>query len=245
MQNIVLITRENDGKVTHVSVTLYNNYHEAEKLCCLVNRLFLAGNEKLIARCISAGKEYSLEKGPAFNYDDLIKLDNRIIQKIMREIDSEVLVTALLGSGEAIKERFFSNMSLRAAGMLQEDMAYFGPVFESETEEAKQHILAVYDRLLHEFDYTREFQSIFDRYAEEKTKKQNGTDSQDRYEGGAYLALVFDSVIHLIDADEESGVPVLRQNIKQARQKIVNTIIAVEKQFKRGKFSKDAEILKV
>ncbi|MDR1587228.1 MAG: hypothetical protein LBS57_07225 [Treponema sp.] len=67
MRNIVLITRENDEKVTHVSVTLCNDYREAEKLCCLVNRLFLADDEKLVARCISTGREYSLEKGPAFN----------------------------------------------------------------------------------------------------------------------------------------------------------------------------------
>jgi tetratricopeptide (TPR) repeat protein len=190
MRNIVLITWENSERVTHVSVIFCHDYHEAAKLCHLVNRLFGAGNEKLIARCISTGREYCLEKGSMFNYDDLVKLDDRTIQKIMREISSEVLIPALFDSSEAIRERFLSNMSKRAAGMLLEDMEYSVPACESEIEEAKQHILDAYDYVLHEAKGQREFQSIFDKY-EKETEKQNGTDSQDKYLGEKYIALVF------------------------------------------------------
>jgi hypothetical protein len=187
------------------------------------------------------------------SYDDLVKFDNRTIQKIMQEVDFNVLATALLGSNEMIKERFLGNISKRTAGMLLEDMEYqyFGPVFDSEIEEAKRHILAVYDCVLHETESPREFQSIFDKY-EEETEKQNKIDSQDKYQGEAYLALlfrgkkeiaetvsavVFDSMETLENfKDEKSDVLLLRGKTRQARKKIVNTIIAVEKQFKKGKF---------
>jgi flagellar motor switch protein FliG len=91
------------------------------------------------------GKEYSLEKKQEFTFDDFIKVDNRTIQRILRDVDSEILVKALLGSREMVKEHFFENMSQRAAGMLKEDMEYI-LVFESEEiEDAKQYILDLYD----------------------------------------------------------------------------------------------------
>jgi len=50
MQTIVLITRENSERVTHVSVYLCSNYNEANHFCYFVNRLSLAGEDKLIAK---------------------------------------------------------------------------------------------------------------------------------------------------------------------------------------------------
>jgi flagellar motor switch protein FliG len=117
MRNIVLIKRENTERVTHVSVFLCGNSHDAVKLCRLVNGFFVNSDEKLTAACISMGKEYTLEKKQEFTFDDFIKVDDRIIQRIFRELDPEILGEALLGSGEAVKEHFFKNMSQRAAGL--------------------------------------------------------------------------------------------------------------------------------
>jgi hypothetical protein len=100
MQDIVLITRENSERVTHVSVFLCGNYTETKHFCHFVNRLSITDGEKLFARIIMANAEYSLEKYQPFNFNDLTKLNDRTIQKIMREIDSQMLALALTSAKE-------------------------------------------------------------------------------------------------------------------------------------------------
>ena len=66
MKTIVLITRENNERATHVSVFLCNSLSEASNFCRFVKRLPLAGEDKLVARWITANVEYSLEKYQPF-----------------------------------------------------------------------------------------------------------------------------------------------------------------------------------
>jgi len=145
--NIVLITRENSERVTHVSVYLCGNYSEAKHFCRFVNGLSLAGGEKLVARKILGNTEYSLEKYQPFSFDDLVKLDNTTIQRIMNELDSEILGNALIDAKEEVKDVFFRNMSTRAGVMLEEDMEYAPYRTESDIEDARQLILDIYNSL--------------------------------------------------------------------------------------------------
>lgn len=82
-----------------------------------------------------------------FVFDDLVKLDDRAIQRILREVDSKDLALALRGGGEEVRERVFKNMSSRAAQMLKEDMEVGGPVRLRTVEDAQQRIVAVVRRL--------------------------------------------------------------------------------------------------
>ncbi len=76
-----------------------------------------------------------------FVFDDLTELDDRSIQGLMKEISKEDLTLALRAAKEEIKDKFFSNMSDRAAQLLKEDMDARGPVKVSEVEKAQQMIL--------------------------------------------------------------------------------------------------------
>ena len=76
-----------------------------------------------------------------FVFEDLLKLDNRGIQELMKEISKEDLPVALRGGSPEIKEKFLRNMSSRAAQMLKDDMESRGPVKVSEVEKAQQNIL--------------------------------------------------------------------------------------------------------
>jgi len=96
MQTIVLITRENSERVTHVMVFLCGNSGEANNFCHLINRLSLDGDDKLVARKITIGTEYSLEKYQPFGFDDFVKIDNRTIQCVLRDSDSRILAVALM-----------------------------------------------------------------------------------------------------------------------------------------------------
>lgn len=82
-----------------------------------------------------------------FVFDDIIKLDDRGIQELMKEISKEDLPVALRGANPDVKAKFFKNMSSRAAEMLKEDMENRGPVKVSDVEKSQQNILKVCRKL--------------------------------------------------------------------------------------------------
>ncbi len=82
-----------------------------------------------------------------FVFDNLVDVDDRGIQSLLREISSENLIVALKGADEAVKEKILKNMSKRAAEMLRDDLDAKGPVRISEVEAAQKEILAVARRM--------------------------------------------------------------------------------------------------
>ncbi len=82
-----------------------------------------------------------------FVFDNLVDVDDRGIQALLREISTDTLVLALKGSDEAIKEKIFANMSKRAAELMKDDLEAMGPVKVSEVENAQKEILTVARRM--------------------------------------------------------------------------------------------------
>ncbi len=82
-------------------------------------------------------------KNLMFTFDDLILVDNRSMQKILKEVDSKELSLALKGASEEVKDKIFGNMSERAANMLREELEFMGPVRVKEVEEAQRRILTI------------------------------------------------------------------------------------------------------
>ena len=78
-----------------------------------------------------------------FVFEDIVMLDDRAIQRIMREVDSQELAKALKGTDAEVQNRIFKNMSKRAASMLKEDMEYIGPVRLSDVENAQLKIISI------------------------------------------------------------------------------------------------------
>jgi flagellar motor switch protein FliG len=85
-----------------------------------------------------------------FVFDNLIDLDDRGIQLLLREVQSETLVVALKGTSDPLREKIFKNMSQRAAEMLRDDLDSKGPVRLSEVESEQREILRVVRRLAEE-----------------------------------------------------------------------------------------------
>ena len=82
-----------------------------------------------------------------FTFDDLMRVDDRGIQTVLKEVQSESLLVALKGATEELREKIFRNMSSRAAEMLREDLASRGPVRVAEVEAEQKTILQVVRRL--------------------------------------------------------------------------------------------------
>jgi flagellar motor switch protein FliG len=82
-----------------------------------------------------------------FVFDDLVDVDDRGIQTLLREVSTDSLLLALRGADDALKEKIFSNMSRRAAEMLRDDLEAAPPARLSEVEAAQKDILAIARRM--------------------------------------------------------------------------------------------------
>jgi flagellar motor switch protein FliG len=78
-----------------------------------------------------------------FVFEDIIRLDDRSLQRVLREVELKELGLALKGATEDLRSKFFKNMSKRAAEMLREDMDFMGPVRVKDVEESQQKIVNV------------------------------------------------------------------------------------------------------
>jgi flagellar motor switch protein FliG len=85
-----------------------------------------------------------------FVFENLLNVDDRGMQTILREVQSDALGLALKGADEAIREKVFKNMSKRAAEILRDDIAARGPVKLADVEAAQKEILVVAQRLAEE-----------------------------------------------------------------------------------------------
>lgn len=78
-----------------------------------------------------------------FVFEDIVSLDNRSIQRIIREIDNAQWAVALKGASEEVREVVFANMSKRLVEMIKEDIEFMGPVRIRDIEEAQQNIVNI------------------------------------------------------------------------------------------------------
>ena len=85
-----------------------------------------------------------------FVFDDVIKLDDKAIQTVLKEVASDALIVALKGAQPDLKEKFLANMSTRAAETLREDLESRGPMRLSEVEAQQKEILKIVRRLADE-----------------------------------------------------------------------------------------------
>ncbi|MDR1665388.1 MAG: flagellar motor switch protein FliG [Clostridiales bacterium] len=82
-----------------------------------------------------------------FVFEDMLQLDNRSVQQVLREVDQKELSLALKNCSEELQNHLFANLSKRLAAMIKEDMDYMGPVRRSDVEEAQQKIVNIVRRL--------------------------------------------------------------------------------------------------
>jgi flagellar motor switch protein FliG len=82
-----------------------------------------------------------------FVFEDVMLLDDRSVQQVLREVDNKELALALKGTSGEVQDKIFKNMSERAAANIKEELEYMGPVRLKQVEEAQQKIVAIIRRL--------------------------------------------------------------------------------------------------
>lgn len=114
----------------------------------LLNRVDRS-TERLIIDSLSESSPELAEqvKNMMFVFEDIVQLDDRAIQGILKECDVKELATALKGVNQDVQNKIYKNMSERAVAMLKEDMEFMGPVRLRVVEEAQQKVVAIIRRL--------------------------------------------------------------------------------------------------
>ncbi|MBO5241440.1 MAG: flagellar motor switch protein FliG [Lachnospiraceae bacterium] len=82
-----------------------------------------------------------------FVFEDILLLDDRAIQRVLRDVENSDLAIALKGANEQVQNAIFNNLSKRLAAMIREDMEFMGPVRMKDVEEAQQKIVNIIRKL--------------------------------------------------------------------------------------------------
>ncbi len=146
------ILREVENILEHkLSTVVTQDYTQAggvETLVAILNRVDRATEKTIIETLEVQDPELAEEiKKLLFVFEDIVQLDDRAVQLVLRQVDSHDLALALKGSGEEVMNKIKRNISKRAAQMLQEEIDYMGPVRLRDVEEAQQKIVAEIRRL--------------------------------------------------------------------------------------------------
>jgi hypothetical protein len=141
MPYIVTILRGSTESASHVSVSLFDTYGDAESLCALVNQAKLNDGEWVNANVRKMNTIYPIRKPAPMALEDFKKLDDRMIQRIMREIDVQDLTIILHKKDDEFAQKIFRNMPKRAVQMLKEDVEFMGYVPEEKIQSKLNKIL--------------------------------------------------------------------------------------------------------
>ncbi len=138
-----VLTNMLDGQ--HLKRSKMGGAHTAAELLNLMN----SSQEEAAIETVRAHSEDLAQKiiDEMFLFENLIDLDDRSIQLILKEIDNNSLVIALKGAPEVLMDKFMRNMSQRAADLMREDMETRGPIRLSQVEAEQKAILQVVRRL--------------------------------------------------------------------------------------------------
>jgi len=138
------VERVLEKKLSSLSSEDYTTAGGVESIVEILNLVDRASEKQIIEALEEEDPELAEDiKKRMFVFEDIVMLDDKAIQKVMREVDSQGLAKALKSVDSEVQDKIFKNMSKRAAGMLKEEMEYMGPVRLKDVEEAQQKIVSI------------------------------------------------------------------------------------------------------
>ncbi len=145
---IAEVERVLEGKIATVLSQETVATSGVESLAEILNRMDGSSEKTIMEGLEQEDRQLAMEvKRHMFTFEDVLLLDDRAIQYILREVDKKDLAMALRGANTNVRNKIFSNFSERAAGDLNEEIEFMGPVRIKKVEEAQQRIVEVVRRL--------------------------------------------------------------------------------------------------
>ncbi|GAB6281325.1 MAG: flagellar motor switch protein FliG [Ignavibacterium sp.] len=129
-----------------------------KSLANILNRASVSMSKEVLSEIENKDPNIATEiKRLMFLFDDIVLLQNKDIQRILKEVDRKDLALSLKIADDKVKEKIFSNMSERAADLLKEELQYMGPVRLKEVESAQSRIVDIIKMLEEQEEITLNF----------------------------------------------------------------------------------------
>jgi flagellar motor switch protein FliG len=142
------VERVLEKKLSTLSSEDYTAAGGVESIVDILNLVDRSTEKTIIESLEEEDPELAEEiKKRMFVFEDIVLLDDRAIQKVLREVDTTELAKALKAVDSEVQDKIFRNMSKRAATLLKEDMEYMGPVRLKDVEESQQKIVSIIRKL--------------------------------------------------------------------------------------------------
>jgi len=142
------VERVLDKKLSSLSSEDYTSAGGVDSIVEILNLVDRTTEKYIIENLDEEDPELAEEiKKKMFVFEDIIMLDDRAIQRVLREVDNNELVKALKAVDAEVQEKIFRNMSKRQAMTLKEDMEYMGPTRRKDVEDAQQKIVSTIRKL--------------------------------------------------------------------------------------------------
>jgi flagellar motor switch protein FliG len=142
------VERVLEKKLSTLSSEDYTAAGGVESIVEILNMVDRSSEKQIIEALEGDDPELAEEiKKRMFVFEDIVMLDDKSIQKVLREVDSQELAKALKSVDTEVQDKIYRNMSKRAASMLKEDMEFMGPTRLKDVEEAQQKIVSIIRRL--------------------------------------------------------------------------------------------------
>lgn len=136
------------ASVAKAGSSTMGNIDGLETVAEILNKVDRSTEDNIMSKIDEEKQEMANEiRQLMFVFEDILKVDDRGIREILKNVESQQLLLALKTASEEMKEKIFANLSERAAEMLREDMEVMGPARLSDVEEAQQHIVKVTQQL--------------------------------------------------------------------------------------------------
>jgi len=151
-KSIVITTYGHEKTIDKIAVSLFdetdagyynNDDKNAKTYCDTINNLELKGDSWIIAKIVSENIQYTLDNFLSVTFDIILKMDDRSLQKVLREVHDYDLAIAIKNENEEIREKVFRNMSKRASLMLKENLEIMGPMRTQDIKAAQERILNI------------------------------------------------------------------------------------------------------
>jgi len=142
------VEKQLERKVSNVLSTELSQAGGPKALVDLLGRVDRATEKLILEQLDETNPELAEEvRNMMFTFEDIVQLDDRAVQSILREVEGKDLATALKAAGQEVRDKVYKNMSERAVNQLKEEMEFMGPVKMKSVEEAQKKIVAAIRRL--------------------------------------------------------------------------------------------------
>lgn len=130
------------NKIKNLSTQNTSAVSGVETIVSILNQVDRSSEKAILGSLEEKDKDLADEvRKLLFVFEDILKLDDRAVQRVLKEVDTQVLIKALKGTSKEVKDKVFKNMSERAALIIQEDMESIGPLRLVDVETAQQSIV--------------------------------------------------------------------------------------------------------